>query len=185
MKKILFLLAHPNLQDSRANRIITQRVRSLPNLTVRPLYDLYPEFFIDVAAEQKLLNEHDIVVLQHPFYWYSMPPLLKLWLDVVLEYGYAYGPGADALKGKKLLLSVTLGGAKEYYRHGAQNGFPVEAFFPMYQQTAQLCGLEWLEPSVLFAALSGGDDSIEAHAETLRERLVALSNPLFSPEERN
>lgn len=182
MRSILFILAHPHLRESRANRIIFERVRSLPNLEAHQLYEVYPEFHIDVAAEKKRLDRADIIVLQHPLYWYSMPPLLKLWFDVVLEYGYAYGPGGRALQGKSLLLSLTIGGAATSYQTGGENFFPLQAFLPPYEQTARLCGLKWVEPSLLYAAMRSSSDAIEAHAEALRERLVALSNPNFSNE---
>jgi len=48
------------------------------------------------------LLEHDRIVLQFPMYWYSMPPLLKKWLDDVLTYNFAYGSKGDKLKGKDL-----------------------------------------------------------------------------------
>ena len=61
------------------------------------LYAAYPDFMIDVKREQQLLLDHDIIVLQHPFYWYSSPAIIKEWLDLVLENGWAYGTGGSNL----------------------------------------------------------------------------------------
>ena len=55
------------------------------------MYDLYPDFKIDVAEEQKHLAAADRIILQFPFYWYSTPALLKQWQDDVLTYGWAFG----------------------------------------------------------------------------------------------
>ena len=92
--KILVNLFHPHLDSSRVNRAWAQRLAAQPDITVRDIYALYPEGRIDIAAEQQALLAHDRLVFQHPFYWYSVPPLMKQWLDDVLVYGWAYGPGA-------------------------------------------------------------------------------------------
>ncbi len=52
----------------------------MDGILVHELYELYPDFFIDVEAEQKLLLEHDIIVWHHPFYWYSAPAICNSWL---------------------------------------------------------------------------------------------------------
>ena len=88
--KILVLFAHPYPHMSRVNRAMAEAVRDLPHVTVRDLYEIYPDFYIDVKREQALLTTHDVIVMQHPVYWYSCPSLLKEWMDSVLEYGWAY-----------------------------------------------------------------------------------------------
>ncbi len=175
MKKILCLYAHPNPQRSRANRKIVESLTPLANLSFRPLYELYPEFYIDVKREQQLLQEHDLIFFQHPFYWYSMPPLLKLWMDSVLEFDFAYGPKGRALVGKDFLLSITTGGPLDSYAPSGYNRFPLSAFFPPYEQTARLCGMQWHEPLVLHHSTRVSEDTLLQHAESVRQRLVQLS----------
>src|SRR4051794_39300314 len=102
----LFVIAHPFLERSRANRAVALAVDNVPGLRMRNLYDLYPYFHIDVEEEQKQMMAHDLIVIQHPMYWYSMPALLKQWLDEVWQCGWAYGPEGDKLKDKNFLLSV-------------------------------------------------------------------------------
>ena len=92
MKRILVIFSHPALQSSRANKQLLQALSGLDGITLHDLYHHYPDMFIDVKREQGLLSEHDIIVFQHPFYWYSCPAIMKEWMDLVLEYGYAYGP---------------------------------------------------------------------------------------------
>jgi glutathione-regulated potassium-efflux system ancillary protein KefG len=175
MKKVLCLFAHPNLRHSRANRRILESVQGLPGATVRVLYDLYPEFYIDVKKEQELLLAHDALFLQHPFYWYSMPPLLKLWMDLVLEYNWAYGPEGKALAGKDFLLSITAGGPLDSYTSTGYNAFPIEAFFPPFEQTARLCGMKWHQPSVLHHSTKVGGEALLRHGESVRDRVAALT----------
>ena len=100
---ILVLFAHPAFERSRVHRRLVDAVAELPGITFHDLYEAYPDFDVDVRREQKLLLEHDLVVLQHPFFWYSTPPLVKQWEDLVLEHGWAYGTGGNALHGKRLL----------------------------------------------------------------------------------
>lgn len=147
MKRILIIFSHPALQSSRANRQLLQALDGLEGITLHDLYHHYPDMFIDVKREQALLSEHDIIVFQHPFYWYSCPAIMKEWMDLVLEYGYAYGPEAHALSGKQWLSAITTGGAPESYCSEGYNQRPLLDFLLPFQQTAQLCGMQWLPPS--------------------------------------
>ncbi len=97
---ILIIYAHPYPRHSHANQRLLQAVKDIPGVEVRALYELYPDFNIDINAEQRALERADMVVLQHPMQWYSLPPLLKLWIDKVLEHGWAYGHEGNALVGK-------------------------------------------------------------------------------------
>ena len=119
---------------------------------MRDLYALYPDYLIDVAAEQAALAAARLVVWQHPIHWYGMPPLMKLWLDEVLAFGWAYGPGGTALRGKDLWLVATTGGAEDSYRPDSYNRYFFDAFLPPYEQTAALCGMRFLPPLLLHGA---------------------------------
>lgn len=110
--KILVIFAHPALQKSKINIELSRTIKNIEGVTFRDLYDRYPDFLIDVHEEQQLLLEHDIVILQHPLYWYSCPAILKEWIDLVLEYGFAYGHNGTALTGKSMMTAITTGGGK-------------------------------------------------------------------------
>ena len=80
--KTLVLVFHPDMSASRANRSLAAKAETLSgDVTVRYVYDLYPDQKVDVATEQAALEAADRVVLQFPMYWYSTPALLKQWLD--------------------------------------------------------------------------------------------------------
>lgn len=137
--------------------------RGLPNVTVRDLYETYPDFHIDVPQEQALLEAADLVVFQHPIQWYGMPSLLKEWVDVVLEVGWAYGQGGDALRGKYYQLSVTTGSTAGAYHEAGLHNWPFGAFLPPFRQTAQLCGMHWMPPLILHGAHQVSQAEVDAH----------------------
>ena len=146
MPRVLILFAHPRLEHSRASRRLIDHIPSDERITFHDLYERYPDFHVDVPAEQRRLVEHDIVVWHHPVYWYSAPPLVKQWIDLVLTFGWAYGPGGRALHGKTLFHAVTTGGTAASYRRDGMHGFTLNEFLRPLQRTATLCGMHWLPP---------------------------------------
>lgn len=148
-KKILVIFGHPAFHKSRINKQMIHRAGLEGAVTVHDLYKSYPDFWIDVRKEQDLLLAHDTIVFQHPFYWYSVPALFKEWIDLVLEYGFAYGPGGDRLKGKNWCHAITTGGPAEAYRDGGYNRFTVMELLAPLRQTAHLCGMNFLDPFVV------------------------------------
>jgi glutathione-regulated potassium-efflux system ancillary protein KefG len=176
---ILVQFVHPYPERSRANRALLDAVRDLPEVTVNDLYAHYPNFYVDIHREQQLLSAADLVVFQHPLYWYSSPALLKEWIDVVLEYGYAYGTGGRVLRGKSWLHSVTTGMPGEAYAAEGFNGATLAELLKPFEITARLCGMRWLEPLVLHDAHTAGEEKLARHCRAFRSRLQAR---LESPE---
>jgi glutathione-regulated potassium-efflux system ancillary protein KefF len=175
---VLVLAAHPDLRLSRVNRALLDAARSLAAepgaaVEVRDLYALYPDYVIDVPAEQAACERARLIVWQHPIQWYAMPPLMKLWLDEVLTRGWAYGRGGTALHGKDVWLVASTGGAESAYRPQGYNRYFFDAFLPPYEQTAALCGLRFLPPLVLHGAHAAGADAVAAHAASYRHRLAS------------
>jgi len=175
MADVLVLAAHPNLENSRVNRELMRAARALGerHVEVRELYALYPDYLIDIEAEQAALAQARLVVWQHPIHWYSMPALMKLWVDDVLSFGWAYGPGGAALKGKDLWLVASTGGPEDSYRPDSYNRYFFDAFLPPYEQTAELCGMRFLPPLLLHGAHRIGASELEAHARLYTSRLLS------------
>ena len=168
---IYLLAAHPHWRDSRVNWQLLQAARSLPGIEVNDLYASYPDFAIDVQAEQARLARAELLVLLHPIQWYSMPALQKLWIDEVLSYGWAYGGGGTALKGKDCWLVATTGGPERSYHPQSYNRYFFDAFLPPYEQTAALCGMRFLPPLLLHGARSASPETLAAHVEVFSQRL--------------
>jgi glutathione-regulated potassium-efflux system ancillary protein KefG len=173
-RSILVQFTHPAIHKSRVNRALSDAAAGVEGVTVNDLYARYPDFMIDVAREQRLLLEHDVVVFQHPFFWYSGPALLKEWLDLVLEYGFAYGSGGTALHGKSMANAITTGGSREAYRHGGHNRFEIAELLAPFEQTAHLCGMRYLPPFVVHATFRLAPGEIAAHAASYRRMLERL-----------
>lgn len=172
---VLVLLAHPNLRLSRVNRSLADAARNVPgpnHVEVRDLYALYPDYAIDVHAEQARAAQADLVVWLHPTQWYSMPALMKLWVDEVLAHGWAYGGGSAAMQGKDLWLVTSTGGPEAAYHPSGYNRYFFDAFMPPYEQTAALCGMRFLPPLVLHGAHAVSDEALAAHASTFVKRLA-------------
>jgi len=164
---ILVIYAHPYPKSSRASRHLAEAVRDLPGLAMHSLYDRYPDFDIDIAAEQAALAQAKLVVWLHPVYWYSTPGLLKHWLDKVLAYGWAYGPGGMALLDKHCLWVPTTGGDEASYSATGMHEQPFENFAAPLQETARFCGMQWEPPLPLHGAHSMSDAALAAAAQTV------------------
>ena len=167
MKNILIISGHPALRDnSFANKIIMEDLEMLlPEATFDCLSDLYPDYRIDVEAEQKKLVAADIIVLQFPIFWYSMPALLAKWMEDVFIHGFSHGTTGKALVHKKLLLSFTTGAPESAY----DASFPVEAMAERFVRTAGLTGMNY----VGFIYTGGVSYSLRADAEKRTEMAAA------------
>ena len=173
---VLVLFAHPALRKSRVNRRLVEAARGLDGVVVNDLYQQYPDFDIDVAREQRLLLDHDVVVFQHPFYWYSTPAILKEWQDLVLEHGWAYGQDGHALEGKTLLNVVSTGGPKEAYSEDGANRFTMRQLLAPIEQTARLCGMTYLPPFVVHGTHALTREGIDREAADYRRLLEGLQD---------
>jgi glutathione-regulated potassium-efflux system ancillary protein KefG len=179
--RILVLFAHPRLRQSVVQRAMLAAIKGLDDVTVRDLYGVYPDLMIDPRREQAELLGHDVLVLQHPLYWYSSPAIVKEWLDVVLEEGWAYGSGGDRLHGKFLLNAISTGGPLEAYHGKGRNRFPVRTLLAPFDQTAYLCGMGWLEPFVVHAGRKLDSAALNSRAERYRDLLVGLRDGRLDP----
>lgn len=172
--RILILFAHPALEKSRVQYRLLKAAQSLAGVTCHDLYQLYPDFMINVDKEQALLTEHDIIVFQFPLYWYSTPAILKEWQDLVLEYGFAYGKNGNALKGKLFASVISAGGSRVAYQTDGMNHFTLAELLRPLEQTANLCGMNYLPPFVIHDANDLSEAEIDAYASQYQRLLVQL-----------
>jgi glutathione-regulated potassium-efflux system ancillary protein KefG len=172
--RVLVLFAHPALRRSRVNRRLVEAVRDLEGVTVHDLYEAYPDLDIDVRHEQRLLDDHAVVILQHPFYWYSTPAILKEWQDLVLEHGWAYGHEGRALRGKLLMTATTTGGGEQSYCRAGSNFFTMRELLAPIEQTARLCGMRYLPPFVVHGTHALAEPDLARHAADFRRVVEAL-----------
>jgi glutathione-regulated potassium-efflux system ancillary protein KefG len=171
---ILILFAHPALQNSRVNSQLIDYVKDLDGITFHDLYETYPDFYIDVKHEQNLLLENDIIVLQHPFLWFSVPAILREWMDLVLQHMWAYGKTGLALRGKKLFNAITTGGRESMFQHHGSHGSTMIEFLAPIRQSAHVCGMDFLPPFVVHGTRNITQPEIKSHGEDYQNLILAL-----------
>lgn len=173
--RLLVLYAHSAPHLSRVNRRLADAARMVDGVYLHDLYETYPDFYIDAAREQALVAQADVLIFLHPILWYSMPALMKEWLDVVLHEGWAYGGEGSGLKGKGYWLVATTGSAAEEFAAGARHGRPFEDYLAPFEQTAALCGMRWIAPHILHAAHEVDAGTVDAHIAAFSARLQQLA----------
>ena len=184
MPRVLILFAHPALHKSRVHLPMMEAVRHLPDVTFHDLYEEYPDFHINTPREHALAEEHDVLVFQHPLYWYTCPSLMTEWIDLVLSPGWAFGPGGTKLEGKKLLSCVTAGVGGEFYRDSDYDRrYPISHFMLPFDQIAFQCGMSYLQPVIFKNTRSATNQSVLDHVEAYKNRIIGLTKgddqPLF------
>ena len=190
ISRILVLLAHPSLDRSEVNRPMAEAIDGLDGVTLIDLYAEYPDFQIDIDREQAQLLAHDVIVFQHPLYWYSTPAILKEWQDLVLEHGFAYGTEGTALHGKILFNALTAGGLEASYCAEGYNHFTIRELLHPIEQTAMLCGMTYLPPFALFGSRTAVDEGrIDRHIvdwvrllEAVRDNRIDIAGAQSLPQ---
>jgi len=172
--RVLVLFAHPALEKSRVNKVLVKHAQEQDGITFHDLYEAYPDFAIDVKREQTLLVSHDIVVFHHPMFWYSTPAILKEWQDLVLEHGWAYGHEGTALRGKTLFQALTTGGREKAYQHHGYHEHTLRELLLPVEQTALLCGMEYLPPFAVHGTHGMHEDEIWRHGRDYGRLLEAF-----------
>lgn len=182
MKKILILFAHPRYEKSRANRALLRDLSGLEGITVHDLYEEYPDFNIDVAREQELLLAHDLIVWHYPLYLYGAPAIIKQWMDLVLEHGWAHGEGGNHLVGKPILNTITSGGTRVSFSHDGFNRYPLAELLRPLEQATHLCRMLWLPPFAVQGTYRLTDAMLADYADRYRQVLLALAQaPSLEP----
>ncbi|MBN1474347.1 MAG: NAD(P)H-dependent oxidoreductase [Syntrophaceae bacterium] len=175
MNKILILFAHPRFEKSKTNRALLKNIKQVAGVTLYDLYEEYPDFNIDIEREKELLLAHEIIIWHHPLYMYSAPALLKQWMDLVLEHGWAHGSHGNNLKDKIIFNTLTIGGTKEAYAPNGHNRFTIREFLIPFEQTANLCKMIYLPPFAVHGTHLLTEKDLNEYArlyQTLLEKLA-------------
>lgn len=179
----LIILGHPNIEQSLANKTILEELQqSHLKVEIRSLAELYPDYRMDISAEQEALLEHQNIVFQYPLYWYNMPAILKHWFDVVLEYQFAYGSKGDKLKGKNFIPSFTVGAPESEYHTLGEHHFRIHEFCKNLEQTAYYTQMNFVEPFYFHGTSVNAGYTAEDVREKARSHAKRLINLLNSFE---
>ena len=174
MKNILIVSGHTDLNNSVANKKILQELsKRLPNAEIDYLSELYSDYKIDVEQEQNKLLKADIIVLQYPVFWYSMPSLLEKWMEETFKHGFSHGSTGDKLKGKKVIISLTTGAPEEVYEN-------INEFLNPIKASCKLCQMEYVGSIVTYGVSyqirNEKGKEIEEKAINHANRLIEMIN---------
>ncbi len=179
--KLLVYYAHPGKRFSHANEAMSKALRRVENISFVDLYAEYPRFDVNVEREQQRLVDHDVILFQCPLFWYSTPALVKEWIDLTLEHGFAYGAGGDKLDGKIMMFALTAAGPADAYTTKGYQHYPLRTFLTPLERTAGLCKMRFAAPYALYGSLRAIEDGrISPHAEGYRRLLTALRDDAYN-----
>ncbi|RQR37567.1 flavodoxin family protein [Burkholderia sp. Bp9143] len=140
----------------------------------------------DIAREQDKLKWADAVILQFPLWWFSMPAIMKGWVERVYAYGFAYGVGEHSdqhwgdrygegsLAGKRAMVIVTTGGWESHYSARGINGPIDDVLFPIQHGILYYPGLDVLPPFVIYRTGRMNDVRFDETRAALGKRLDEL-----------
>lgn len=143
-------------------------------------------FTNDIAVEQQKLSWADVVIFQFPLWWFSMPAIMKGWVDRVLTMGFAYGGGKGSYKSgpfkeKRAMLVITTGEPEMAYGEGARNGDLNTLLYPIHHGILYYVGMQVLPPFVVWAPAMQTEEernrylAMYAHKLKFVERTPALT----------
>jgi putative NADPH-quinone reductase len=180
MARTIVYYAHPGHRYSRVNKEMARVAESREDVTFVDLYKEYPRTNINVDKEQERLLSHDVIIFQHPLFWYSVPSLVKEWIDLVLEHGFAFGHGGDKLSGKILMNAISAAGPDSAYTNEGYQHYPLRTFLTPLEQTARLCHMRYAAPYVLYSALNVSEtEGIPAHVNGYMAMLNAICSDQY------
>lgn len=144
----------------------------------------------DIAAEIENLFWADFVLLQFPIWWFSMPAILKGWVDRVFITGAIYG-GTDSqgarmysnggLQGRKAMISVTLGGFAGMNSASGINGDIDQQLFHINHGMLYFTGMQVIPPFIAYAPAQIGQDAREQILDEYKQRLLSIETTLPLP----
>ncbi|MET0404808.1 MAG: NAD(P)H-dependent oxidoreductase [Cystobacter sp.] len=144
-------------------------------------------FAPDIQAELDKLLRCDVLIFQFPLWWFSVPAILKGWVDRVFAMGTVYGGGrwfgTGVMKGKRAMLSLTTGGPAAQYTEDGLLGSLEQLFMPIHQGIFRFTGFDVLPPFIAWSAAHVGDEGRARYLEDYGQRLLSLETtaPLSLP----
>ena len=169
MHKTIIISGHPNPEQSYANKTILKYLAGRNGLHVNHLMELYPDYQVDSEKEISSLTGAKNIVLQFPFHWYGVPPILKMWIDSITT-PLVYGEFKGALKNKTLVISTTTGGPAASYSSSGYNKHTMKEFLLPIIKLGDSLGMHVLEPVITHSASTKGaglEERLKQHANSI------------------
>ncbi|MBN8696939.1 MAG: NAD(P)H-dependent oxidoreductase [Bacteroidetes bacterium] len=137
-------------------------------------------FSDDIAAEMEKLLWADLIIFNFPLWWFSVPAILKGWVDRVFAMGFAYGGGkgvydTGVFKGKKGMLCITTGGPEATYLEGGRNGNIDKILFHINHGMLYFTGMDVMPPFIAYSVARLTDDERKGILEKYENYLINLN----------
>ncbi|MBR8832607.1 MAG: NAD(P)H-dependent oxidoreductase [Stigonema ocellatum SAG 48.90 = DSM 106950] len=136
-------------------------------------------FAPDILTEIEKLEWCDVLIFQFPISWFSLPAILKGWVERVFVHGRIYGNGKfydqGLFQGKKAMLSLTTGSPENAYTENGVGGNIHTILFPIHHGILYLVGFDVLPPFVAYSAAHIRDDGRKAYLEAYKQRLLSIN----------
>ena len=169
MANVLIVAAHTIPAISEANKRIVKELQvQFPDAQVDDLVVNYPDFNVDPVKEQERLLWADVVIVQSPLFWFSMTSLVKRWFETAWAPGFAFGPGGDKMKGKKLIIGITAAGLEADYSAGGKMGIRVEDIVKPIKNAAAFTGMEFCGSVFTGGLVNAGDHNADYVAQATK-----------------
>ncbi|MEY4482156.1 MAG: hypothetical protein RIQ84_1318 [Pseudomonadota bacterium] len=145
----------------------------------------------DIQTEIDKLKWCDVLIFNFPMYWFSVPAILKGWIDRVFVSGFCYGGkrfyDQGGLKGKKGLLAFTLGGREHMFGEDKIHGEMQTMLRPLLRGSMAYVGLSVLPPFIGWHVPYITDEERQSLLKQYREYLTNLDQlePLSFPSLAN
>lgn len=142
-------------------------------------------FAPDIRAEVEKLIWCDMLILQFPLWWWSVPAILKGWIDRVLVNGVAYGKGrrmdTGGLKGRRAMLALTTGCYPEMVAPDGLLGDLNVSLWHLHSGTLAYTGFQVLPPFVAWSIHYSGPERLQFYLDEYSDRLRNLQTdePMF------
>jgi NAD(P)H dehydrogenase (quinone) len=135
----------------------------------------------DIQAEMEKIVWADMIIFNFPLWWFSVPAILKGWVDRVFAMGFAYGGGKGVydngvFKGKKGMLCISTGGPEIAYGEKGKNGNLDTILFHINHGMLYFIGLEVLPPFVVYSPVRLTDPERGSQLKKYREYLLTIDS---------
>lgn len=171
MKKTLVLFAHPYFEHSTTNIRLLESYENVDNLTLRDLYEDYPDFHIQPFRERKRIVEYERIIFHFPIIWFGLPPLLKLWIDEVFDMRWISEEELNILSGKDAIIITSVGGKESNYKSDGIYRTSVEELLSGLRVTLDVNHINLKKIHIIYNADELDEKNLDALTNELTEIL--------------
>lgn len=145
---VLVLLAHPDIQKSKANAALSKAASEVAGVQVVNIY----EHEVSPDVYRQAVKQAHTLVYEFPLYWLSSPHLLKQWTDEVFMAFVSEG----LIEGKRLMVVTTTGSEEAAYQHDGRNKYTMEEYLRPFEGQANHAKMIWEQPLVVYGQYADG-----------------------------